>query len=518
VAGVALTAGENLFAIANPTAGTEAPIVANLIQAMQTAGASVDAGLTLASLNAAGRSETLKIEMTDRLLSGAAETDIANLVTSGALTASDGILILTSALDSLAADNGGKGALGFDTSTATSLVLAKLDLAAVAMEGNPPNPSVKALQGFLEGNYYGQILTGLGAEIGLLSVDTTTNASAITAAQTLLNQLLPSAIGLGLGQIVGASGQTPSGSETQADVVNVTTDQVQSLVNAYESALALVSLETSWTSASPTGISAGVTKALQSFDFDIAGVSVGDSTTLNLGSGFDLTLATTASSATTISSTGTGFTIQEAAESSASTTLDLGGHAKVAILAQAIADGSITASLEGVSIQGNVSAGAGVTISQGEQGSLGVAGLSGMENTSIQFGVNASVGGTGSIGVDNSVSFSAMAGADFQFNAQAGINVGGVQVDGGLGVSFGEVGASGNINVGFSGGNLDIDIGAAIGLGLFGISIQLDIVIPTSLIVSALNAIGLNVTVIAFTFQAVEDAIKAIPDIYSDIF
>jgi hypothetical protein len=190
----------------------------------------------------------------------------------------------------------------------------------------------------------------------------------------------------------------------------------------------------------------------------------------------------------------------------------------VVILAQAIADGSITASLEGVSIHGNVSVGVSTTISQGEQGSLGVAGLSGMENTSVQFGVNASVAGGGSIGVDNSVSFSAMAGADFQFNAQAGIDVGGVQVNGGLGVSFGEVGASGNLNVGFSGGNLDIDIGAAIGLGIFGISFNLDIVIPTSLIVSALNAIGLNVTVIAFTFQAIEQAFESIPDIFSDIF
>jgi hypothetical protein len=387
------------------------------------------------------------------------------------------------------------------------------------MEGNPPDPSVKALQGFLEGNYYGQILTGLGAEIGLLSVDTTTNASAITAAQTLLNQLLPSAIGLGLGQIVGASGQTPSGSETQADVVNVTTDQVQSLINAYESALALVSLETSWTSASPTGISASVTHALQSFDFDVAGVSFNDSTTLNLGSGFDLTLSTSASAASTISSTGTSLTIQEAAQASTMTTLDLDGHAKVVIMAQAIADGSITASLEGVTIQGNVSAGASVTISQGEQGSLGVAGLSGMENTSVQFGVNAGVGGTGSIGVDNAVAFGAMAGADFQFNAAAGINVDGVQVNGGFSVSTGEVGASGNLSVDFDhNGNLDINIGAAIGLGIFGISFNLDIQIPTALIVSALNAIGLNVTIIAFTFQAVEDAFKAIPDIFSEIF
>jgi hypothetical protein len=521
MATAALNAGQSLFAIANPTAGTEAPIVANLIQLAEAAGVSVDGALTLAAIMAAGRSETLKIEMTDRLLSGAAEANIASLIVNGSLAQSDGTYILTTAVDALAADNGGKGALGLDVPTATAFVLARLDLAAGALLGNPPNPAVGSLQSFLVQNYASQILTGLGAVIGLLSVDPTDNAAAITAAQALLSQLLPGSIGLGLGQILGTSGQTPSSSAIQTDVINVTTAEVQSLVNAYDMAQALGQLETSWTSSNPSGISDGFSAALQTFNFDIAGVGIGasTSTTLNLGGGFDLTLADSASIATTISSNGTSITIDAAAKASAMSTLDLGGHAKVAMLAQAIANGSIVASVDGVTVEGNVSVGASVTVSQGEQGSLGISGLSGLENVSVQAGVNATVEGKGSIGVNNEVSFGAMAGADLQINAQAGINIEGVAVTGGLGVTVGEVGASANLDVNFdNNGNLDINIAAALGLGIFGISFNLDIQIPTSLIVSALNAIGLNVTIIADTFKMVEQAFASIPDIFSDLF
>jgi hypothetical protein len=67
--------------------------------------------------------------------------------------------------------------------------------------------------------------------------------------------------------------------------------------------------------------------------------------------------------------------------------------------------------------------------------SLGISGLSGLENVSVQAGVNGNVGGTGSIGVKNEVAFGAMAGADIQINAQAGINIEGVSITGGLGVT-----------------------------------------------------------------------------------
>jgi hypothetical protein len=267
VATAALNAGQSLFAIGNPTAGTEAPIVANLIQLAESAGVSVDGALTLAAIMAAGRSETLKIEMTDRLLSGAAEANIASLIVNGSLAQGDGVYILTTAVDALAADTGGKGALGLDVPTATAFVLARLDLAAGALVGNPPNPAVGAFQSFLVQNYASQILTGLGAVIGLLSVDPTDNAAAITAAQTLLSQLLPGSIGLGLGQILGTSGQTPSSSGIQTDVINVTTAEVQSLVNAYNMAQALGQLEISWTSSNPSGISDGFSAALQTFNF-----------------------------------------------------------------------------------------------------------------------------------------------------------------------------------------------------------------------------------------------------------
>lgn len=77
----------------------------------------------LAAVMAAGRSETLKIEVTDRLLSGAAEINIASLIVNGSLAQSDGIYILTTAVHALAADTGGKGALGMDVPTATAFVL-----------------------------------------------------------------------------------------------------------------------------------------------------------------------------------------------------------------------------------------------------------------------------------------------------------------------------------------------------------------------------------------------------------
>jgi hypothetical protein len=51
-------------------------------------------------------------------------------------------------VDALAADTGGKGALGLDVPTATAFVLAGLDLAAGALVGNPPNPAVGAFQSF----------------------------------------------------------------------------------------------------------------------------------------------------------------------------------------------------------------------------------------------------------------------------------------------------------------------------------------------------------------------------------
>ena len=112
-----------------------------------------------------------------------------------------------------------------------------------------------------------------------------------------------------------------------------------------------------------------------------------------------------------------------------------------------------------------------------------------------------------------------MAGADLQINAQAGINIEGVAITGGVGFTVGEVGVSGGLDVNFdNNGNLDINLSAAIGFGLFGISFNLDIQIPTSLIVSALNAIGLNVTIIADTFKMVEQAFASIPDIFSDLF
>jgi hypothetical protein len=337
----------------------------------------------------------------------------------------------------------------------------------------------------------------------------------------LLSQLLPGSIGLGLGQILGTSGQTPSSSAIQTDVINVTTAEVQSLVNAYNMAQALGQLEISWTSSNPSGISDGFSAALQTFNFDIAGVGIesSTSTTLNLGAGFDLTLADNASVATTIGSNGTSITIDAAAKASAMSTLDLGGHAKVAMLAQAIADGSIVASVDGVTASANVFVGASVTVSQGEQGLLGVNGLSGLENVTVQSAVNANVEGKGSIGVNNEVSFGAMAGADLQINAQAGITVEGVSITGGVGFTVGEVGVSGGLDVNFdNNGNLDINLSAAIGFGLFGISFNLDIQIPTSLIVSALNAIGLNVSIIADTFKMVEQAFESIPDIFSDIF
>ena len=135
----AYKAGVALFGIADPTTGQEVKIFAQLESDATAAGASIDAMLTVASISADGHNEVLKLAMTDRLMGGAAENDLANLVASGALTPQAAFTICSTEVGSLAAASANNSALGFDRATAEAYVVARLDLAANEIQTNQPN-------------------------------------------------------------------------------------------------------------------------------------------------------------------------------------------------------------------------------------------------------------------------------------------------------------------------------------------------------------------------------------------
>jgi hypothetical protein len=183
-----------------------------------------------------------------------------------------------------------------------------------------------------------------------------------------------------------------------------------------------------------------------------------------------------ASASVTMSSTAISYSATAGALAAVS--LDMGRGTKATAFVQALADGHLTLSDQGVVVAASAGVGAGLDSTHSENFSLG-RGLSGAETTKLEAEVIAATNTGASIGLSGAAaSFGARAGAYVAVGEEAKFELGPVNLDVGATVmSPGVLGVSANIQVGFHDSTLEIKVDVFLGLGLFGVDLNFDIAI-----------------------------------------
>ena len=483
--------------INNPDA--QAQIIQGLMTAAQTNNASTDAALALASFGAAGLSPMLNTTMTARLLGGTAEAEVLGLALNGSLTANQGLAILTSEVNALAATNATHSALGFDRDTATALVAAKLDMAAVAVAWSDvvktdlydANVAFQ-VQGALESSHGADIIKGLGAVLGMLDPNDSPTPSTDPAvaqqtqlATTILNNLMPKVLTQQLAALA-ASSDSVSQDQVQAIAQNNVTNFQNTLQYGKALGKTVEQLDTQAEESKATGAPAhgpgdsgpSYSATLATYTFYGTGATAQAEKSVQASFGAGIVGTADINSGATGSASVTATAVQAAgtAGAMASLSINFANDVQIQAFVEAIATGNVVACGVPPEIQATASAGvaAGIDISQTQSFGLGN-GLSGAQTTTVTAEIAAGASGSAGLGVTNTgISFGARAGASLSVAEQTDLKLGPVEISPTVAVyTPGVAGVNGNANIGFDNGSLNVDLSGFLGAEIGGFSFDL---------------------------------------------
>ncbi|WP_407048088.1 beta strand repeat-containing protein [Methyloraptor flagellatus] len=509
----------------------QAALITDLMASAKAAHVPVDAALALAAFGAAGHSTVLNMTMTARLMGGAAQQDVMDLVYSGSLTGTQAAAILSTAVQALAASNAPDAnhsgtALGFEEATARGLVLAQLSCAlssAVDAEtklasapssstdvGSAAAAAVAATAHSAEANilknalaeiqttHGSDLIRGLGVMTGLMAGQPSVapaDAATATAMQASLSKVLASTMEAQTQQDVKVDTLTTGKLSDSAKTLKFTKDHTQDFQDAYQAGAMMGALVQTYAMVKVQGpmpegqkgdlgsLWTNTTDMQKSFK-DRIDVSMIDSNDFLKGTktgvgatalvqaslgGVTFTAAAGASAETGAGVSKLGAAAYAQAGAFASLNMHV-GPVDLTAFVEASAESRVSVGLKGISIKASVGAVAGVEIA--EHQTLDMNGIEATRSTKLAAVAGATAKATASVGLMNQAKFGAFAGAYVSVTEDLTFGAGPLEATSSATLmSPGNAGASANIKVGLEGSKITFDLSAALGFELAGVGL-----------------------------------------------